>query len=79
MMAFCCACIVARLCLNSADLTIMEEGTELLRRLRKAWGLDLPAGASSSSSDASTSSSHAHHDDPGPLPMFTSCEWMGGN
>lgn len=27
----------------SADLTIMEEGSELLRRLRKAWGLELPA------------------------------------
>ncbi len=27
----------------SADLTIMEEGTELLKRLRKKWGLELPA------------------------------------
>ena len=33
----------------SADLTIMEEGTELLKRLRKKWGLELdiqPGGAS---------------------------------
>ena len=48
----------------SADLTIMEEGTELLRRLRKAWGLDLPSGGAHVE--------HAVHEE-GPLPMFTSC------
>lgn len=53
----------------------MEEGTELLRRLRKAWGLDLPAAASTTTSSGG---SHSHQDDPGPLPMFTSCEWLGG-
>lgn len=26
----------------SADLTIMEEASELLKRLRKSWGLELP-------------------------------------
>ncbi|PRW56960.1 ferredoxin [Chlorella sorokiniana] len=48
----------------SADLTIMEEGTELLSRLRRAWGLDQGADSGHSGHD-----SHA----PGPLPMFTSC------
>ncbi|EFN55045.1 hypothetical protein CHLNCDRAFT_24040 [Chlorella variabilis] len=43
-----------------ADLTIMEEGTELLQRLRHAWGLDLPAEGSGGAGA-------------GPLPMFTSC------
>lgn len=41
----------------AADLTIMEEGTELLSRLNYAW------------SDAPSS----EHRAPGPLPMFTSC------
>ncbi|GAB4819092.1 hypothetical protein N2152v2_006138 [Parachlorella kessleri] len=49
----------------SADLTIMEEGTELLKRLRKKWGLELPA------EPAGEGHSHAHEE--GPLPMFTSC------
>ena len=42
----------------------MEEGTELLARLRHAWGLDQGAD-----SGHNGHSSHA----PGPLPMFTSC------
>jgi hypothetical protein len=29
----------------AADLTIMEEGTELLQRLRQAWGLEERKGA----------------------------------
>ena len=48
----------------AADLTIMEEGTELLARLRRAWGLDQGAD--------SGHSGHSGHA-PGPLPMFTSC------
>jgi len=52
---------------SAADLTIMEEGTELLARLRRAWGLD--QGGHSGHSGHSEHSSHA----PGPLPMFTSC------
>ena len=39
----------------------MEEGTELLARLRHAWGLEAASG------DAA--GAHA----PGPLPLFTSC------
>ena len=51
----------------SADLTIMEEGTELLKRLRKAWGLDQsPPGGDAEHAE------HAAHEE-GPLPMFTSC------
>ena len=37
----------------------MEEGTELLARLRQAWGLE----------EGGPTGQHA----PGPLPMFTSC------
>ncbi|KAL4452172.1 hypothetical protein ABPG75_007834 [Micractinium tetrahymenae] len=60
----------------AADLTIMEEGTELLRRLRKAWGLELPAasgGAAHSAGGEAASHGHEHSHEPGPLPMFTSC------
>ena len=31
----------------SADLTIMEEGTELIQRLKAAWGLETGAASSS--------------------------------
>lgn len=48
----------------AADLTIMEEGTELLQRLQHAWGLD---------NDAQAGDEHGHEHAPGPLPMFTSC------
>ena len=47
----------------AADLTIMEEGTELLNRLKAAWGL----------LEAPAEGSHGHGHAPGPLPMFTSC------
>ncbi|PSC71155.1 ferredoxin [Micractinium conductrix] len=68
----------------AADLTIMEEGTELLGRLRTAWGLEPPAAADDDSSSSSASSAgrqghqdeaagRGHHQGPGPLPMFTSC------
>eukprot|EP01024_Parvocaulis_polyphysoides_P027104 TRINITY_DN2462_c0_g3_i2.p1 TRINITY_DN2462_c0_g3~~TRINITY_DN2462_c0_g3_i2.p1 ORF type:complete len:401 (-),score=39.57 TRINITY_DN2462_c0_g3_i2:5-1183(-) len=43
-----------------ADLTIMEEGTELLSRLHKAWG----------QGDGNGGQADEHT---GPLPMFTSC------
>ena len=43
----------------AADLTIMEEGTELLQRVKAAWGL-IP-----------NTDGHGHPQ--GPLPMFTSC------
>lgn len=46
----------------AADLTIMEEGTELLERLKAAWGLLPPP-----------EEGHGHGHAPGPLPMFTSC------
>ncbi len=49
----------------AADLTIMEEGTELLQRLQSAWGLLPPA--------ADDDDHKNHHHGPGPLPMFTSC------
>ena len=51
----------------AADLTIMEEGTELLGRLRAAWGLDTPPPS------AGPAGEHNGHHGPGPLPMFTSC------
>ena len=62
----------------------MEEGTELLGRLRTAWGLEPPAAADDDSSSSSASSAgrqghqdeaagRGHHQGPGPLPMFTSC------
>ena len=43
----------------AADLTILEEGSELLARLRHAL---VPAAGE-----------HAEHHEPGPLPMVTSC------
>lgn len=63
----------------------MEEGTELLQRLRHAWGLDLPAEGSGGAGAGGGRSAGAqeeqqgqgqgrgHHSAPGPLPMFTSC------
>jgi len=47
----------------SADLTIMEEGTELLQRLAHAWSGGVPH----------TAQPGCHSHAPGPLPMFTSC------
>lgn len=47
----------------SADLTIMEEGTELLQRLLHAW----------SGPSAEGGHGESGHHAPGPLPMFTSC------
>lgn len=44
----------------------MEEGTELLGRLKHAWGLD-GGGAGGEGGEAG-----GHHA-PGPLPLFTSC------
>ncbi len=49
----------------TADLTILEEGTELLMRLKQA--LVKPAKG-----DKKGGNGHGHHDF-GPLPMFTSC------
>jgi iron-only hydrogenase group A len=51
----------------SADLTIMEEGTELLQRLKAACGL---ADDSAATVEAASAKDNSH---PGPLPMFTSC------
>lgn len=60
-------------CLPSADLTIMEEGTELLRRLRRAWGLELPAAGGAAEHRKAAPHGHEGSHAPGPLPMFTSC------
>jgi len=48
----------------AADLTIMEESTELMARLKHAWGLD--GGDVQRDSEGRAPS-------PGPLPIFTSC------
>ena len=45
------------------------QGSELLRRLRKAWGLELPAEPAAH--EEGEHGGHAHEE--GPLPMFTSC------
>ena len=47
----------------AADLTIMEEGVELLQRLKAAWGLD----------SGEKENDTIDRKQPGPLPMFTSC------
>ena len=64
----------------SADLTIMEEGTELLKRLQHAWEKENQNSDSSSSNatsssapSSSSSSSSLRPHGSGPLPMFTSC------
>ena len=61
----------------SADLTIMEEGSELLRRLRQAWGLQLPAGAAATGERAGAGA-EAHAGDlglgsPGSWQKFSVC------
>jgi NADH-quinone oxidoreductase subunit G len=59
----------------SADLTIVEEGNELLQRLARAWadealGPEEDDAAAAAAAPPSSSSAHA----PAPaLPMFTSC------
>ncbi len=53
----------------AADLTIMEEGTELLMRLKKA--LTGSAGVSPAKRGNGHGDGHGH--EVGPLPMFTSC------
>jgi iron only hydrogenase large subunit-like protein len=70
----------------AADLTILEEGTELLGRLKKALGPGLPSpacgrgvgGEGSSPADALSACPHPNplpkgEGTIGPLPMFTSC------
>lgn len=54
----------------------MEEGTELLGRLKYAWGLDAPAhGAANDTASGEAGHGEAGHGHgaPGVLPMFTSC------
>ncbi len=52
----------------TADLTIMEEGTELLMRLKHA----LTGNKATRQQGKQGGNGHDHHE-PGPLPLFTSC------
>jgi len=63
----------------AADLTIMEEGNELLQRLQSAWGLhsvEKENGEINGNDKVKRKQydhQHHHKEQPGPLPMFTSC------
>ncbi len=56
----------------AADLTILEEGTELLTRLKAALTGNGSHGAEDAKSLAAAGAA-AHEDHAAPLPMFTSC------
>jgi iron only hydrogenase large subunit-like protein len=55
----------------SADLTIMEEGNELLTRLAEAWAREAEEGVGTAAA-AAAQAAPSHAPAP-PLPMFTSC------
>ena len=56
-----------------ADLTIMEEGAELLTRLKHVLAPQLEEEEEGESGVAAVAHGSGHHATPGPLPMFTSC------
>lgn len=56
----------------SADVTIMEEGTELLKRLQAKWAAQ-EAGGQGQAAHQQAGSREAEEEQEGPLPLFTSC------